>query len=256
MVSKRTSEKEKPLQFQRRICQVNIKLNSQYYFVCFFFLYVCFFRYCVQDTVVLQKASESFRSLFMEVTDGICPFSAGLTIASVCNYFWRAKMLEAEKICLIPANGSITSGRQKSIVGTQWIKFMEMENNVMLKAEQRIGRWIVDGYDSASDTAYEFLGCMWHGCPKCLDPEVTHPFLNQPMAEVYRQTQDRLRDLRKLCANVIIVWEHEAKENMEFQIFASSCELVDDINIRDAFFGGRTDATKLHHYCTVGEQIR
>ncbi len=33
--------------------------------------------------------------------------------------------------------------------------------------EKRIGPFKVDGFAPATNTVYEFHGCIWHGCPEC-----------------------------------------------------------------------------------------
>ena len=51
--------------------------------------------------------------------------------------------------------------------------------------EKRIGKLPVDGWCAETRTAYQFHGCVWHGCPKChTDPEETNPKNNKTMAEL------------------------------------------------------------------------
>ena len=45
-------------------------------------------KYCCQDVTTLRACSQQFRELFMTISDGICSYSAALTISGLCNYFW------------------------------------------------------------------------------------------------------------------------------------------------------------------------
>lgn len=36
------------------------------------------------------------------------------------------------------------------------------------KERKENGRYYVDGYDENTNTIYEFNGCFYHGCLKCL----------------------------------------------------------------------------------------
>jgi len=53
----------------------------------------------------------------------------------------------------------------------------------------------VDGYSSYDhlETIYEFLGCFWHGCPRCFreevveKPETKHPRRNLAWGIIYEK---------------------------------------------------------------------
>lgn len=53
-------------------------------------------------------------------------------------------------------------------------------------------------------------------------------------------------------------WNHEIKYNKALQEFLASYELVEPLNPRDAFFGGRTNAVRLHHEAneSKGEKLK
>ena len=60
-----------------------------------------FEQYCRNDVTVLRRCCQQFRSLFMDVSNGLCPFVSALTIAGLCNVLWRYNMLKAKQIGLI-----------------------------------------------------------------------------------------------------------------------------------------------------------
>ena len=55
------------------------------------------------------------------------------------------------------------------------------------------------------------------------------------------------------------MWEcdlkKELKRNREMKEFFDSVKILDPLDPRDAFFGGRTNATKLYHKCKSGEKL-
>ena len=98
-------------------------------------------------------------------------------------------------------------------------------------------------------------GCLWHGCPLCHPHpgrdkySKLHP--DRTLQEVYEATLAKHHRLREHGYHLVIKWEHEwdheVKTNKELQQFLSTYECVEPLTPRDAFFGGRTNAVKLHH---------
>ena len=64
--------------------------------------------------------------------------------------------------------------------------------------EKRIGKLPVDGWCAETRTAYQFHGCVWHGCPKCHTvPEETNPKNNKTMTELLANTKAHTAYLRR-----------------------------------------------------------
>ena len=112
----------------------------------------------------------------------------------------------------------------------------------------------VDGYCKETRTIYEFLGCLWHGCPKC------HPDRERPLAKtnetaqlLYAKTMNRLRHLESLGYAVVSIWEHEFRD---LDLGDLDLDVEPRLKLRESFFGGRTNATKLYHEACEGEKIR
>ena len=82
------------------------------------------------------------------------------------------------------------------------------------------------------------------------------------MKSVYDDTLARDEYLRGQGYEVVVKWEHEfrddIKQDPDLKAFTKTwqAEVIVPINARDAFFGGRTNAAKLHHKCQDGEKIR
>ena len=67
----------------------------------------------------------------------------------------------------------------------------------------------VDGFDPVTQTVYEFLGCVWHGCPCChlnhrLVPKV---HLDHSMEEVYDVTCAKTTLLHSMGFTEVKMWE-------------------------------------------------
>ena len=136
--------------------------------------------YCESDVEILAKCCLLFRDLFLQVTQ-VDPFSGGsLTIASACNRVFRQNFLHIATIGIVP-HGGYRRNELQSIIALKWLKWLATEQNVKILhklngGEQRIGPFKVDGL--CDKTVYEFYGCYWHGCPKCMsrrhDPVITN----------------------------------------------------------------------------------
>ena len=128
-------------------------------------------------------------------------------------------------------------------------------------------RYLADGFDPCDPitqrpTVYEFHGCLWHGCPKCFPLHRNrYPICHtdRTLQEVYEATLKKEETLRQRGCNVIVMWEcvwdEEVKTNPELRQFIDALEIVDPLQPRDAFFGGRTNAVKLHHVADPEEDI-
>ena len=77
------------------------------------------YTYCRMDVTVLRLGYQQFRQLYMDITDGICPFVAAATIAGVCGVFWRTKFLEKDQIAVMSSDGQ---HRLQSVVAVQWME--------------------------------------------------------------------------------------------------------------------------------------
>lgn len=92
-------------------------------------------------------------------------------------------------------------------------------------------------------TVYEFHGCFFHGCPKCL-PRQRHKKHNchahRTISEVYEATCMKT-NLRNAGYKVVEKWEHDfevdKKNNPAVIQFLKTFELIEPLNPRDSFFG-------------------
>ncbi|XP_055340393.1 uncharacterized protein LOC129589579 [Paramacrobiotus metropolitanus] len=222
-----------------------------------------FVDYCKMDVTVLRLCCQQFRKLFQEISQGLCPFVSSLTIAGLCNRYWRSFMLKPEQIALLP-HGLNARNRHQSVKAKKWLSWMEEDGNCTIQSaingsEHRVGPYFVDGYRNDINMVYEFYGCTFHGCPKCVAPKTVHPFRNLPMTDVYQETLDRENYIRTQGYGLTSIWEHEydeeLKTNPEMKAYITRQHFTERLNPRDAFYGGRTNAVKLFHEVSEDEKI-
>ena len=92
-----------------------------------------------------------------------------------------------------------------------------------------------------------------HGCPCChlncrLVPKV---HLDHSMEEVYDVTSAKTTLLHSMGFTEVKMWEcfwvDLSKHNPRLIQFLHTLEIVEPLDLRDAFYGGRTGATSLYH---------
>ena len=105
----------------------------------------------------------------------------------------------------------------------------------------------VNEFCEESNTVHEFYGCFWHGCPKCYRPNIINNKNQKDMGTLNDQTIEKRDTIKNTGYNHVSTYECQLAKNKDFQKFAknSTQEIVEPLNPRDAFYGGRTNVTKL-----------
>ena len=222
-----------------------------------------FTDYCRMDVTILRLCCQQFRNLFLDISGGLCPFVSALTIAGLCSVFWRTRLLKKEQIGLIPRQ---SDNRFQSKVAIKWLEYeseeihQDIQHRGNSHREHQVGRFFVDGFCEATNTVYEFHGCMFHGCPRCTNPDTIHPYGDVPNHQVYADTKAREAYLVSQGYDLKVMWECEFRQAIKrdpaLKAFVKNFRHVAPLQPRDAFYGGRTNAIKLHHKCAPGEEIR
>ena len=230
-------------------------------------------RYCRADVELLSKTVLKFRKMFKDNLD-TDPFRY-TTLASLCMSIYLNKFIPEKKIV---GNGA---EKQDSIVCREWLNYLNDKNvrrevpitcvkddtcdihknkvgekkeeyyNLKRTAEggTTLGRpFTVDGFDIRKRKVYLFQGCFWHGCRKC-HPENTTK---------YNKTMEQVNILEHNGYDVIQMWECEwkkLKETLPNKAEVEENAKQQNINVRDALFGGRTEGFKSYHKCSPGQKI-
>ncbi|XP_068734459.1 uncharacterized protein [Montipora capricornis] len=210
--------------------------------------------YCMDDVWLLREGCLAFQRDFRKRTR-FCPFEQ-ITIASACNQDLRLNPMEENTIASEPLYGDDSSNP----------RFRQRIQPARNQGEYRIPdtQWTVDGYDVETNTVYEFLGCFWHGYPKCFPQRSeTYRRLNdRSMADVHQETVLRLQSLSDRGYSVKTIWECEWQKcknhDLEIAEIVAGYDLEEPPSPCDAFFGGRTNAVRLHYEVKehAAEQIK
>ena len=205
---------------------------------------------------ILRRSMMQFRSNFIEIGD-VDPFRY-VTIASVCMAIYRSQFMPLKQIAVVKDTKRIESFSEISI---KWLMYVS-NNNIQHALNggeytvEGVGR--VDGFCAGTNTVYEFQGCLWHGCPKCYN-EATINTRNQiDMGELNKRTLAKNAKIQALGFNLVTIYECELKEDTLFKKWSSEnpIEFVGPLDPRDAFFGGRTNVSKLKYDFKEGEKGR
>ena len=210
-------------------------------------------KYCRSDVDILRRCCLNFA----QTVKGLCkinPFEHCITIASLCNLIFRTMFLKEETIAIIPHVGYRKKAKQ-SVVAYRWLSYVAHKQGVYIQhgrnvGERRVGPYFLDGCCEETRTAYEFHGCFYHGCPKCFPAGTPNPVSGLTMHELYERTQVKTMFLKQRGWQVVEMWECEFRDFLQRDAEAKEYvdglkDIVDPLNPRDAFYGGRVNAVKL-----------
>ncbi|XP_022791504.1 uncharacterized protein LOC111330816 [Stylophora pistillata] len=172
-----------------------------------------------------------------------------------------------------PENGWEGATPNHSHVALEWLTWTERSLGTRIQYARQGGEYsiphgsrvyTVDGYDAQSRTAYEFHGCLFHGCRDWYPQRNQIAFASAGLnvEALRRQTVQKTATLQRLGYAVVEMWqcqwEKQKKSDPDLRHFIQSVTFTTPLQPREAFFGGRTGATTLYHGIdpTQGEQIR
>ncbi|KAJ8934252.1 hypothetical protein NQ318_008695 [Aromia moschata] len=225
-------------------------------------------EYCVSDVGILTAACLKFREQLLD-TGNVCPFTEACTIASACNKVYRRNFLKPSTIGIIPKGGYRCRDNQSKIA-TQWLVWEEKQREMDIihsakQQETRVAGVKVDGYCPDTNQVFEFHGCYYHGCPRCIKYRRNDYSYDDPTVTAesrHEATVAKTARLRGLGYEVIEMWECEFRrhlqKNEELRVYTENHPLVatTPLNPRDAFYGGRTGNTTEYYKCAPGEKIK
>ena len=204
-------------------------------------------EYCRSDVDILRRSMLKFREDFIKL-ENIDPLQY-ITIASVCMNIYRSKYMPINNIAVVKNE---TRCETYSKISIGWLDWLSKKDGVNIKhalngGEETLPFGKVDGFCEESKTVYEFQGCFWHGCQKCFSNDMINTKNQMDMLTLRKRTQAKNDEIRNAGYKLVEVYECELKENNEFKKFFKTWdrECVEPLNPRDAFFGGRTNVTKL-----------
>jgi len=197
--------------------------------------------YCNSDVDILRRSCLEFRKQFLEIAN-IDPFRY-TTIAGVCMSIYKSKYLLQDTIAVFDKEKNEKYSKQS----ITWLQHFNNKNilHALNGGEKKIAGAKVDGFDNKSKTVYQYHGCFWHGCTKCYkDRETINNINHATMEDLYEKTIERSTSIKKAGYNLVEQWECDWINSNTYKKMEKA-DIVEPINPRDAFFGGRTNATKL-----------
>lgn len=105
---------------------------------------------------------------------------------------------------IIKEYGCPKCGDKFGIKENKWLDSLNISER-----QFRIGRYVVDGYDSNTKTVYEFNGDFWHGNPEVFNLDDYNNVLKKTFGELYKKTLKKEEELIKRGYNVISIWEND-----------------------------------------------
>ena len=134
------------------------------------------------------------------------------------------------------------------------------EKIITCQGLNKVVKYKVDGYFEYQGKRYvcEYHGCNFHGCMKCF-PHNRETTMNnhRSIAQRWRDTQLKEKRLKEKGYVVLSKWScefAEEKQKPKVRDFLNTVNIQDPINLRDCYFGGRTNALVLHKKFADGEK--
>ena len=216
----------------------------------------------MNDVDILYKSLIRFHEIILEHTSLEVLFDFSIvTISSLALKIFK-KITKLDDLLGVEPSSGYNSGKQikpQSKIAIMWL------NDVLEKiddkskfrwifhplGEKKIGGFYVDGYDELNDVVYEFLGCYFHGCCDCYEPNAFNYKCEKTFGKLKSETSSRLNCLKNYCSNMIIVKECEYLKKRKETKSVIRCPL----KIRDGLYGGRTSPAMLFKDCSNGGKI-
>ena len=139
----------------------------------------------------------------------------------------------------------------------EWLAWVAHQQSVELRhrlndTEKRLGdcQLPVDGFDTASNTVYEYMGCYWHGCPSCFNPENVNRSTGKTYGELFEETNLRTKYLESLpnVSQVVQCWE------CEWLVEKRGPEAPSIETFLNEHFPGRNE--QRHHSSSILDRVR
>lgn len=248
-------------------------------------------RYCCDDVKVLAKGCDVFRRHFLNATrtsrwavqdaeetaamedddvegddrddaddeekgTGVDAF-AYTTVASAVMAAYRHQFLEEDTVAFF---ANYANDRQiRKVAWFSFLEFQDPDTTVLYTPRDsstplHVASMVVDGVDVRRRVVYLVLDCVESACPKCFPKRRA-------------DTEAVVHKIKRIHAaryDVDILWTCEYFVHLapshafrEFRRYHPA-DWYADLDVHDAFFGGRTNAIQLYRKCRVerGERIR
>ena len=237
-------------------------------------------KYLREEWKVLKEEDEDPHCL--HEWDCTCPWTRAIKKTAHSPLQWEdgtevcdtvRQRFVSSPIALLPPHGYARRDNY-SKVAMQWLKHMENEfqkqgQSIHIQTAQyssgekivphrlpsgKLMKYKLDGYfrdSEGNEHALEFYGCWYHGCPACYPKDRdTIQVSGKSLEQRYSSTKRKEKILRGMGFVVHTMWgcefQRSLKQNNDLSQWIEQLEIPDPISVRDAYFGGRTNAIQLH----------
>ena len=223
-------------------------------------------HYCQNDVDVLAEACNLFRNGYILET-GVDPFSCA-TISSACMKVFVTKFLQPKTLAIPPPDHYKRNVKLYSHASIQWLEWVAHTEGIFIqhalnKGEKQMGKYFVDGYAEVRGQKFvwEFLGCYYHGCDLCFQPQETCSLTGRTFEDLHSSTMLRLQTFQsQRGVKVIVMREHNwvkmKKTHPGLRAFLSEYDAPQSLIPQEALFGGWTCAVKLRHTASPDEVVQ
>ena len=119
--------------------------------------------------------------------------------------------------------------------------------------EQRIDKYLVNGFNAEMNTVWEIQGCLMPMArsPNCYAQDTVNPVNHLTMNELHQRTLEKIQFLKDNGYNVVEIWtcdiDRQLETDPDMKTFFNRFEISEPLEPRQTFFGGRTNATRLFY---------
>lgn len=217
----------------------------------------------VSDWITARVQNETWSTLrenkWVNIND------QGLTI--------QDKRFVSSPIAQVPSEG-YTKRDTYSKASIQWLEWLSQRKGVKIDHALNGGEFRVPGTRYRADGHYidpttgnhvilDYHGCIFHGCKTCYPNDrhlIKHPRTSQSLDVLFALTMKKKSVLEAMGYKYQYIWEHTFQKQLRTDStladFVKTLDCEDRLDPRDSFFGGRTNAMKLHYKVKEGEKIR
>jgi hypothetical protein len=116
----------------------------------------------------------------------------------------------------LSGNGcSRCSKRRYSMKAVKYLEFISSYYKITIQHAENEGEYMItntnykaDGYCKETNTIYEFHGTIYHGDPRCCNPDENN-YLGKNYGELHRRTLEREQCIRDLGYKLVVIWERD-----------------------------------------------
>ena len=160
---------------------------------------------------------------------------------------YRSNYMPKKTIAIVPEYAKTDNFSKMSIM---WLNYVSNDNIIKHALNSGEKKLTIDNKTckvAEPNAVYEFYGCFCHGCPKCYRNDIINSKNQKDMGTLNDLTIEKRDTIKNAGYNHVSTYECQLAKNKDFRKFAKNFtqEIVEPLNPRKAFYGGRINATKL-----------